>query len=111
MMTGPMHEFTTAAGDVVRTPLNLTREQWKAYQAAPDSPTLDDLWELADLLVDEPAKLGTLDVKRWAEEWSDAFWGALTPGESDGSTEPSTENTDKPSRSTSGRSRTSRSQK
>lgn len=111
-MTGPMHEFTTLGGDVVHTPLNLNREQWETYQASPDAPTVSDLWALADVLLgEEAAKLGAMDVARWGREWNEALRGALAPGESDGSTEPSTEHTGPRSRSTSGGSRASRSRK
>lgn len=112
-MNGPVHTFTTLGGDVIETPLNLDRDQWEAYAASPDAPTREDLWALADLLVgpENSRKLGAIDIARWGAEWSDALRGALSPGESGGSSEPSGEPTAPRSRSTSAGSPRSRSRK
>ena len=111
-MTGPMHEFVALDGFTVRTPLNLNREQWAAYQQSPDAPTVADLWELAEVLIGEDvAHLGAVDITHWGRSWNEALVGALAPGESDGSTEPSTVPTAPRSRSTSAGSRASRSRK
>lgn len=104
------HEFTTADGVTVTAPLNLTRSQWEAFKDAGDAPTVDDLWTLADALGVPSDALGVIDVKRWGQEWSDAFMAAMGVGlgESGSSSTPSSESTVKPSRSTSAVSRKSR---